>query len=70
MSGLFGTPSMPIPKLISPPSLPPAPPAAAKLKEEEKKKLAKGRERRRTILTGPRGILGPAQVELKRLLGE
>lgn len=52
------------------PVIPPPPPKEEAVKEEEKKKLTKGREKRSTLLTGPRGILEPAPVGYKTLLGE
>lgn len=50
---------------------PPAPTYDAKsTTEDEKKRLTQGRKKRPTLVTGPRGILEPAPVEKKVLLGE
>ena len=74
MSFLFGTPKVPEVRIPAPPTVPTAPattlPEVAKVAEEEKKKLTKGREKRETILTSPQGVLGPAPVQLKTLLGQ
>ena len=41
----------------------------AKLKSEEEKKLRRGRSVRQTLMTGPQGLLEPAPVSKKTLLG-
>jgi len=69
MSSLFGGKDK-----SSAPVLPPAPvlpkaPEPAKIKEEEKAKLKKGKTAE-TILTGPQGLMKPADTGLKTLLGE
>lgn len=40
------------------------------IKEAEEKKLRKGRTSRQTLLTGPQGLLEPATVSKKSLLGD
>ena len=75
MSSMFRSPKFPDIQQPPPPVVPPPPPAPdtkeeEKIREEEKKKIRKGREKRSTILTSERGILTPAQVNLKTLLGE
>lgn len=68
MSFLFSPKSFTAPNLIASPVTPPAPPPVEDIVKEEKKKLRKGRERRGTLLTGPRGILTAPSV-LKQKLG-
>ncbi len=68
MSFLFGSTKQPAF------NMPPAPAVTkpadqAKIKEDEKKKLSQGRTARSTLLTGPRGLLEPANVQRKTLLG-
>jgi len=74
MSFLFGSPKIEAPAPVRPPTPPPPPPSEQKdvdkIKEDEKKKIRKGRERRGTLLTGPRGILTHPPTEQKTLLGE
>jgi hypothetical protein len=74
MSSLFGSSKMPEIKTVTPPAVSvPVPTSVsdiAKVTEEEKKKLTKGREKRSTLLTGPLGLLAPADVTRKTLLGE
>ncbi len=73
MSFLFGRPSTPEIRVVTPPKTitppPTKPKEVDKVVEEEKKKITKGR-RRGTILTSPRGILEPVQSERKSLLGQ
>lgn len=77
MSFLFSKPKVPEVKVISRPKLPAqtsTPPPVRQeefqnIAEKEKQKARKGRERRKTLLTGPRGILSAPSV-LKRKLGE
>ena len=73
MSFLFGSSKIPSPKPVSAPVLPTPPVQAAKAEEvlsEEKKKLTQGRTKRTTLLTGPQGVLEPANVSTKTLLGQ
>lgn len=68
MSFLFGggqTPSI---------SMPPSPPIVSDanqdaIKEQEKKKIRRGAAQSKTLLTGPQGLLEPAPVQRKTLLG-
>jgi len=85
MSGLFSRPRVPEPQPITyTPQVTSVTKTAEKeaaeaekevakskeeVKEEEKKKIRKGRTGKGTILTGPQGILTPAKVEYKTLLG-
>jgi len=69
MSFLFG--SQKTPQI----SVPPTPPITKQsdqnaIIEEEKKKIRKGRTSRQTLMTGPQGLLEPAPVSKKVLLGE
>jgi len=75
MSFLFSKPkyetaSVAVPQIptVTMPTVPSTDVAATA--EEEKKKLTQGRTKRSTLLTGPRGILTKAPVQLKTLLGE
>ena len=85
MSFIFGGSKQPEIRTVTPPKLPAekksivttpsaTPPTTkeeqTKIVEEEKKKITKGKKRRGTILTGPRGILTKPKVERKTLLGE
>ena len=78
MTHLFGSTKVPEIASVPPPTIPEHVVAdvatseedIAKLKEEEKKKLKKGREKRSTILTSSQGILTPANVKTKTLLGQ
>jgi len=45
-------------------------PAIEEAKRRERERLRKKRGRGASILTGPQGVLGPANVGLKTLLGE
>ena len=66
MSFLFGSPSTPS---VSYRSVPP-PPSEPVVRKEETAKVRKGATGRKTLLTGPRGLLEPAPVSKKTLLGE
>jgi len=68
MSFLFGGQKVPS---VSAPSAPAITTAAddAALKAEEEKKLRKGKTQRQTLMTGPQGLLEPAPVSKKTLLG-
>lgn len=70
MSFLFGGDSPPTPPPVPPPVQPPSPPPIEELEEEEEAQARRGRERRSTILTGPRGILTRPPTRIKTLLGE
>ena len=74
MSFLFGTPKVHEVRIPAPPPVPTAPATTlsdvTRVVAAEKKKLTKGREKRETILTSPQGVLGPAPVQLKTLLGQ
>ena len=69
MSFLFAKPKIPEIRMPAMPALPATPPTTGTLLTEEKKKIRKGATRG-TILTGPRGILEPADTYRKTLLGE
>ena len=66
--------AMPTPKPVAPPvtpkPVPTSPEDIEKLRKEEEKKIRKGRPKRTTLLTGPRGVLTPPEVQRKTLLGE
>jgi len=84
MSRIFKPPKVPDVPVIEVPVY--TPPAAAEpepepevkeikeieeeTEEKEKKKIQKGATRKKTILTGPRGILSAPVVKFKTLLGE
>lgn len=74
MSFMFGSPKLPEIRTITPPAITATVPTTEKdieaVKQEEKKKLTEGRKKRSTILTSPQGIMTPANVGLKTLLGE
>ena len=62
-----GKPKKPEP-FIPPPVI--EDPAIEEAKRRERERLRKKRGRGASILTGPQGDLGPANVSLKTLLGE
>lgn len=64
MSFLFGSSSTPSIQNVPAPSL-----DQNTIVEEEKKKLRQGRTQRQTLMTGPQGLLEPAPVSKKTLLG-
>jgi len=70
MSFLFGSTKMPATQTVASPTVTETIPTVEEATEEEKKKLKKGKEKRSTILTSERGVLEPANVGLKTLLGE
>lgn len=70
MTFLFGSPKTPSIPYVAPPKTPAAIPTQKEAVEEEKRKLTQGRKKRSTLLTGPQGVLEPADVGLKTLLGQ
>jgi hypothetical protein len=70
MTFLFKSPKIPEPKPVPQPKLPEPLPPTEEVTEEEKRKIRRGRERRGTILTGPRGVLTKQPTRRKTLLGE
>lgn len=74
MSSLFRSPKMPEIASVQMPTITATVPTSTKeieeFKEEQKKKLTQGRTKRSTLLTGPLGLLAPAEVTRKTLLGE
>lgn len=69
MSFLFGGSSTPQISQVPPPAIT-TNADQDKIKEDEKAKLRQGRKTRSTLLTGPRGLLEPAPVSQKTLLGQ
>lgn len=70
MSFLFGSTKVPKIPSVSPPVAPPPIPPEKDIEDEEKKKLTQGRKKRSTILTSGLGVLTPAKVGTKTLLGQ
>lgn len=69
MSFLFGSQKVPQMSVPQAPSITSTQDQNA-LAEAEKKKLKQGRVARQTLMTGPQGLLEPAPVSKKVLLGE
>lgn len=65
MSFLFGGSKVPSVQTVPAPKL-----DDNEIKKQEASKIKKGRTSRPTLMTGPQGLLEPAPVSKKTLLGE
>lgn len=68
MSFLFGSQKVPTVSSVTAPSITTSEDQKT-IAEEEKKKIKQGQVNRPTLLTGPQGLLEPAPVSRKTLLG-